>query len=287
MANHKDIEDDEEFSATLQSAGNKLVVVDFNATWCGPCQKMHPIFIQLAHKFPHALFLGVDVDKCRESAMAQGITAMPTFNLYKNKVKIDQVKGAHAQNLEDAIRKHYGQPETTDPHAVGPQGQTDIFPYIEKKGCECLNSADSTPFHSFLEGKSKLLSDCDEQLILVYGFNQNVKLHSFKIKAPVEKGPKTVKFFINHPKTLDFDSALGMKAVQEITLSEMDLKGEEPVHLKFVKFQNVSNLQLFISENQTGDDVTEIEAITFYGMPQATTNMQDFKRIAGNKGESH
>lgn len=64
MSNHKDIADDEEFSTTLLSAGNKLVVVDFNATWCGPCQKMHPVFIQLAHKFPNALFLGVSKSSC-------------------------------------------------------------------------------------------------------------------------------------------------------------------------------------------------------------------------------
>jgi len=287
MANHIEIQDDEEFSSVLHSAGTKLVVVDFNATWCGPCQRMQPIFIQLAHKFPNALFLGVDTEKCHETAIAQGIQAMPTFNLYRNKVKIDQVKGAHPQNLEEAIRKHYGQPETTDPHAVGAQGQTDIFAYIEKKSCECLNGTDSTSFHAFLEGKSKLLSDCDEQLILVYGFNQNVKLHSFKIKAPAEKGPKTAKFFINQPKTLDFDSAASMTPIQEITLTDEDLKGEEPVELRFVKFQNVSNLQIFISENQSGDDVTEIESITFYGMPQVTTKMEDFKRIAGNKGESH
>ena len=61
MSNHKNINDDEEFGTVMASAGNKLVVVDFNATWCGPCQKIHPVFIQLAHKFPQALFLGVSI----------------------------------------------------------------------------------------------------------------------------------------------------------------------------------------------------------------------------------
>lgn len=59
MSNHKNVSDDEEFQTLLAGAGNKLVVVDFNATWCGPCIKMHPIFLQMAHKFPEALFLGV------------------------------------------------------------------------------------------------------------------------------------------------------------------------------------------------------------------------------------
>jgi thiol-disulfide isomerase/thioredoxin len=61
MANHKDVSDDEEFATLLGSAGSKLVVVDFNATWCGPCKQIHPVFIQLSHKFPEALFLGVSL----------------------------------------------------------------------------------------------------------------------------------------------------------------------------------------------------------------------------------
>jgi len=59
MANHKNVADDEEFNTLLNGAENKLVVVDYNATWCGPCLKIHPVFMQLAHKFPEALFLGV------------------------------------------------------------------------------------------------------------------------------------------------------------------------------------------------------------------------------------
>ncbi|OXA57289.1 thioredoxin-like protein 1 [Folsomia candida] len=287
MSNHKDVSDDEEFSTLLASAGNKLVVVDYNATWCGPCKAMHPVFIQLSHKFPEALFLGVDVDRCRETAMAQGISAMPTFIFYRHQQKLDSVRGANATELEEKIRKHYGQPESMDPHGSGPGGIGDIFPYIDMKGCECLNESDATPFRSFIEKKSKLVSDCDEQLILVYGFNQNVKLQSLKIKAPVETGPKTLKLFTNQPKTLDFDSASSMTPVQEIILKEEDLSGESTVELRFVKFQNVSNLQIFVMDNLSGDETTEIESLTIYGTPVSTTNMTDFKRVAGNKGESH
>jgi len=262
-------------------------VVDFNATWCGPCKAIHPAFMAMSQKYPEALFLGVDVDRCQETAMAQGVNAMPTFILYRNMQKLDTVRGANAKDLEDKIRKHYGQGEPSDPNASGPGGTVDVTPFIDMKGCECLNESDATPFRRFLEKKSKLVSDCDEQLIMVYGFNQNVKLQSFKIKAPTDTGPKTLKFFINQPKTMDFDAADSMIPVQEITLTEENLTGEAFVELRFVKFQNVGNLQIFVKDNLGGDETTEIESFVLYGVPVSTTNMQEFKRVAGDKGESH
>lgn len=71
------------------------------------------------------------------------------------------------------------------------------------------------------------------------------------------------------------------------SLKEDDLSGENAVELRYVKFQNVSNLQIFVMDNLSGDETTEIESLTIYGTPVSTTNMTDFKRVAGNKGESH
>jgi thiol-disulfide isomerase/thioredoxin len=287
MSNHHVITDDEDFQTTLSNAGpNKVVVVDFNATWCGPCQKIAPVFVQLAHKYPQALFLGVDVDVCRETAMAQGVSAMPTFIFYKNRRKIDTMRGANGVELEEKIRLHCG--DGAEGAGAGIPGQpADISQYIEKKGCECLNEADETPFQDFLEGKGILKSDCDEQLILVYGFNQNIKLQGFRIKTTTKNGPKSLKFFINQPKTLDFDSAGSMTPVQEIELTEDDLSGEKTIELRFVKFQSVHNLQIFVAGNQCEDEVTQIDSLNLIGMPVNTTNMGEFKRVSGNKGESH
>lgn len=54
-----------------------------------------------------------------------------------------------------------------------------------------------------------------------------------------------------------------------------------------MKFQNVQNIQLFIKDNQKDKDVTVIEHLAFIGSPISTTNMSEFKRVAGKKGESH
>ena len=60
----------EEFDTLLSSSGDKAVVVDFTATWCGPCQRIAPIYEELAKEFPQCVFVKVDVDENQETAMA-------------------------------------------------------------------------------------------------------------------------------------------------------------------------------------------------------------------------
>ncbi|KAB0352993.1 hypothetical protein FD754_017850 [Muntiacus muntjak] len=53
------------FQEALNSAGDKLVVVDFSATWCGPCKMIKPFFHSLSEKYSNVVFLEVDVDDCQ------------------------------------------------------------------------------------------------------------------------------------------------------------------------------------------------------------------------------
>lgn len=69
-------------------------------------------------------------------------------------------------------------------------------------------------------------------------------------------------------------------------ISSKDLAGQQ-VNLRYVKFQNVQNIQIFIKDNQGGGEVTQLDYIGFIGSPIITTKMEDFKRIGGKKGESH
>ncbi|CAG9575539.1 unnamed protein product [Danaus chrysippus] len=280
------IENEAHFQSEMANAGTKLVVVDFTATWCPPCQRIAPFFEQLPAQFPRAVFLKVDVDRCAETASAQGISAMPTFIFYRNRTRIDRLQGADTTSLVNKVRQYYGTEDSgDDDNSVA--GHMDLNTFIVKNECECLNEADDHPLsHALTSGGGYLASDCDEQLIINISFNQVVKLHSIKMKAPSDKGPKSVKVFINQPRTLDFDQAAGNASVQDLEISSSDLEGN-PVPLKFVKFQSVQNIQLFIKDNQSGDEVTQIDHLAFYGSPISTTNMGEFKRVAGKKGESH
>ncbi|XP_068628277.1 thioredoxin-like protein 1 [Battus philenor] len=280
------IENEAHFQTEMANAGTKLVVVDFTATWCPPCQRIAPFFEQLTVKFPRAVFLKVDVDRCAETASTQGISAMPTFIFYRNRTRIDRLQGADSGSLESKVRQHYGTEDAGDEDAAV-AGHMDLVTFITKSECECLNESDDHPLTLALSnGGGYLASDCDEQLIINIAFNQLVKLHSLKIKAPADKGPKFLKLFINQPRTLDFDQAAQNSSVQDLELTPSDLEGN-PVPLKFVKFQNVQNIQIFVKDNQSGSDVTLINHLAFYGSPICTTNMGEFKRVAGKKGESH
>ncbi|GAB0089869.1 Thioredoxin-like [Sergentomyia squamirostris] len=280
------INDEAHFHVELSAAGIKLVVVDFTATWCGPCQRISPLFEQLPAKYPKAVFLKVDVDKCAETAAAQGVTAMPTFIFYRNGQKIDRLQGADIQGLEHKIREHIGSTEDDSGEDYG-QGLMELNSFISKNECECLNEADDHPLaHCLTSAGGFLQSDVDEQLIISIAFNQPVRLHSLKIKAPTALGPKNIKLFINQPRTMDFDMAESCSAIQDVVLSENDFDGTL-VPLRFVKFQNVQNIQLFVKDNQSGDDKTQIDFLGFIGMPISTTKMEDFKRVTGKKGESH
>ena len=93
----------------------------------------------------------------------------------------------------------------------------DLSSFLLKSQCECLNENDDHPYAHCLGADGGFLeSDCDEQLILSLTYNQAVKVHSLKIKAPSDKGPKNVRIFQNQPNTLDFDKADSMVSVQDV-----------------------------------------------------------------------
>ncbi|RLL96822.1 hypothetical protein CFD26_100889 [Aspergillus turcosus] len=81
------------------------VVVDFFATWCGPCKAIAPTVGKLSETYPNVRFIQVDVDKVRSVAQEMNIRAMPTFVLYKDGQPLEKrVVGGNVRELEEMIK---------------------------------------------------------------------------------------------------------------------------------------------------------------------------------------
>ncbi|XP_023681168.2 thioredoxin b [Paramormyrops kingsleyae] len=102
------IENQEAFDKALRDAGDKLVVVDFTAVWCGPCQSIAPFYKSLSENpdYIQVVFLKVDVDDAQDVASFCDISCMPTFHFYKNGKKIDDFSGCNQAKLEEKLNNH-------------------------------------------------------------------------------------------------------------------------------------------------------------------------------------
>ena len=67
----------QEFDDELDAAGDKLVAVDFTASWCGPCQRIGSKFVEFATQYTDVVFLKVDVDENAETAGGPALRPCP------------------------------------------------------------------------------------------------------------------------------------------------------------------------------------------------------------------
>ena len=82
-----------EFSGLLQE--DKLLVVDFFATWCVPCKKLSPTLDEVSEELGEQVnIVKVDVDESEDLAMDYGIRSVPTVLFFKNGQQVDKFVGA-------------------------------------------------------------------------------------------------------------------------------------------------------------------------------------------------
>ena len=99
-----EITDIEKFNKILEFSS--LIIIDFNASWCGPCQTIKPHFYKLAEKFKDYIFLSVNTDEGSDISDYFKITALPTFVFVKNKDEIHRIRGANIQEIEKFISEY-------------------------------------------------------------------------------------------------------------------------------------------------------------------------------------
>jgi len=88
--------------------GHTYLVADFYATWCPPCKVIAPVYEQLSNAHSAAgkiAFVKVNVDEQREVAAQYGIQAMPTFLVFKDGKKIEEIKGANPPALKKIVER--------------------------------------------------------------------------------------------------------------------------------------------------------------------------------------
>jgi thioredoxin 1 len=85
-----------------------LVLVDFWATWCGPCHMVAPVMEQLATEHAGKLKIAkLDVDANPATAMRFNVRSIPTVLFFKDGQKVDQLVGAYPKPaFEERIQKH-------------------------------------------------------------------------------------------------------------------------------------------------------------------------------------
>eukprot|EP00291_Cryptomonas_curvata_P025462 CAMPEP_0172172392 /NCGR_PEP_ID=MMETSP1050-20130122/12420_1 /TAXON_ID=233186 /ORGANISM="Cryptomonas curvata, Strain CCAP979/52" /LENGTH=290 /DNA_ID=CAMNT_0012843925 /DNA_START=103 /DNA_END=973 /DNA_ORIENTATION=+ len=161
----------------------------------------------------------------------------------------------------------------------------DLVSLIDMRGLECLNEQTGHSIKNAIEEPMRLdnavflSSDCDQQLLINVRFQQSVKLHSISLTAlNAECAPKSLKIFVN-PMNIGFDEAESQTSTQTVEFTPDQVAEGSVVPLKFVKFQSVTTLAIFIGENFGDKDRTVVHSLKFYGCPRDLCDMKDWDKV--------
>ncbi|KAF2212904.1 hypothetical protein CERZMDRAFT_40677 [Cercospora zeae-maydis SCOH1-5] len=190
----------------------------------------------------------------------------------------------------------------------GPKGYKEISEDVEIKGLDFLNvDGESGERKSIFDpsqpsglGKGKsaesgkkdwIESDTDEQLMLFIPFQSTLKLHSLQITSlPGEETtrPRTLHLYSNRSHVLGFDEAEDTPATQTVEIKERDWDEEThtaKVELRFVKFQNISSVTIFVADGQGDEEKTRIDRVRLFGESGEKRAMGKLEKIGDEQGE--
>lgn len=248
---------------------------------------------------------------------------MPTFMVFKNGRETQRIRGADPKALDAAVKSLANEASSSSAEAesssssagtwIGaslPRGYSDITDSVDLLNLDFLNvdsdagnaravfnTAQPTAISkakSSSPDKDWIESDTDDQLMMYIPFQSSLKLHGLHITSFVPEGeddivrPRTLKLYTNKSNVLSFDEAESVPATQDISIrdSDWDLKtGTARVDLRFVKFQNVTSLVVFVADGDGDGEKTRIDRIRVIGETGEKRAMGKLEKIGDEQGE--
>ncbi|KAI1433653.1 DUF1000-domain-containing protein [Xylaria sp. CBS 124048] len=265
-------------------------------------------------------------ERAKSLAAEFAVTALPTFILFRHGAVVQKVKGANLQALQALVdtlktdNKSAGEGSNSSGSqglawkgADLPRGHTDISHVINTRGLELLNVDSEFSVRTLFDAskptaldesgstgdaKDWVESDTDEQLMLFMPFNTTIKLHTLQITSlpPTDTDdddetpmrPKTIKLFVNRTHNLGFDEADDMDPTQTIEIGENDwnANGTVSLPLRFVRFQNISTLVLFVVDGEGSSEKVRLDRVRLIGESGEKREMGKLEKIGTEVGET-
>lgn len=96
---------DATFQETINAGG--LVLIDFSATWCAPCKKLHPILEDIQGEMGDVRIVMADIQEAPEMAKTCGVMSVPQVHFFKDGAHVDKFIGLQAKpKIVELINKH-------------------------------------------------------------------------------------------------------------------------------------------------------------------------------------
>ncbi|CAG8973851.1 hypothetical protein HYALB_00005597 [Hymenoscyphus albidus] len=284
---------------------SSLLIVDFYATWCGPCKQISPVFSRLAASHAsttYIVFAQCDVDKAKDVAQTCGITAMPTFQFFKNGSKVDEVKGADVQQLGTKIGYYTAAAIKEGPPAsasgakeagsskgadTGPGSLRSLRSLIDISAGRLVNVSNLSSIRNIASPPPAgyaVASASGSRVLIHIPFTQTITPSQLKItidKNSQPNAPSRIQIGTNVPvkitkdpegvetNDLNMESLSKAENTQAINIfSDEYVNGVADLKLKASKFTGCKSLTIRIDANLSGEEskVTKIGTMDIIGV---------------------